>query len=53
MYYREFLQRNSIIEETEQTIAETLNKADKILSDLEVDRTNLFNYTKLILNRKY
>ena len=53
MYYKEFLHRNNIIEETEKTISETLNKADKILIDLEVDRTNLFNYTKLILNRKY
>ena len=53
MYYKEFLQKNNIIKETEKTILETLDKADKILIDLEVDRKNLFNYTKFILNRKY
>tara|TARA_B100001989_G_scaffold250166_1_gene226788 strand:- start:1188 stop:2141 length:954 start_codon:yes stop_codon:yes gene_type:complete len=53
MYYKEFLQKNNIIKETEKTISETLDKADKILIDLEIDRKNLFNYTKLILNRKY
>ncbi len=53
MHYKEFLQRNNIIEETEETISEILNKADKILIDLEINRKNLFDYTKFILNRKH
>ena len=49
--FKDFLNDNNIITETKNYIKNTLNNADLLLKNININKDYLLNYSKMILNR--